>query len=102
MLAALYGPALVGAMITSVIVVWQNNHSVAEVKKQLMERLKTVNQKLDLVHQDARESKALILINGHHLMTALDGNKQPTRQWLTSVERSTHSGGTGCGSTTKD
>ena len=61
-----------GAIITSATVIWQTNHGAAEVKKHLMDKLQTVNEKLDILHRDLREDRALILTNGQHVMTALD------------------------------
>ena len=76
-LAHVYGPTLVAAIVPSVTIVWQINRMNTELSRVLIEEIRSINQ----------DVKDLILVNGHHVMSALDGNKEPMRKWLTSHER---------------
>ena len=43
--------------------------------------------KIDALSEDVKEVKSMVLETGHHVMTALDGNKKPMREWLQELER---------------
>jgi len=81
--ANLYAPGLLAAIIPSVTVVWATKHGNAGLKKELMEEIHGVRQHLE----------GAIIVSGRNVISAIDGNKEPMREWLANLDKCRQSGG---------
>ncbi|KAG0635279.1 hypothetical protein HOY80DRAFT_982680 [Tuber brumale] len=104
-----YSSSLITAGITSATVVWQMKKLRSEIGRveeklesdssRIGERFECIQEKLESVPNDVKDTKSMLLITGRHIMNALDGNKKPMREWLHTLEHSVQTGGEGCTST---
>ncbi|PUU74299.1 hypothetical protein B9Z19DRAFT_463155 [Tuber borchii] len=92
-LANLYGPSLLAAIIPSATVIWATMHGNAELEKKMMDEMQGVRQDVNGVRQDVNDVKEAVVVSGRHIMSAIDGDKAPMRQWLASIEQCRQFGG---------
>ena len=82
--------AIAVGIISSALVVWQTTKGVDKLES------KIDGVKADL-GAEIQVCQAMVLESGQHTMKAIDGNKQPMREWLKRLERCKQSGGEDCG-----
>jgi len=81
--ANLYAPGLLAAIIPSATVVWATKHGNAGLKEELMDEIHGVRQHIEWVRQSVEMT---IIVSGRNVMSAIDGNKEPMREWLANLD----------------
>jgi len=91
-------------IISTATVVWQTNKAfdklesrIDGVKPDLGAETQGLRGDVQDLRGDVQVCQSMVLESGQHTMKAIDGNKQPMREWLKRLERCKQSGGEDCG-----
>jgi len=89
--------AIAVGIISSALVVWQTTKGVDKLESKIDGVKADLGAEIQGLRGEIQVCQAMVLESGQHTMKAIDGNKQPMREWLKRLERCKQSGGEDCG-----